>query len=239
MKRGLLITVVTLFAVQLTGCSTTIAGQAMKAQPSPIERAMPTLPELGQAVGGAVQVTSPIQVGGIEVLRGDPENISPAECAALIHAGIRYVYQHVPAGAVARGIWESPKNARGARSVSVSIAVIDVDTPDDASAWYRDAAPRWQSCQGSTVTQPMDAITFSDKVVQAASADGFLTANVVVSTTDGIITPVPLQRAVTTASHYLVDVDVLGATAAANTASNADTAVAVARLVAGKLTSAG
>ncbi|WP_438471513.1 hypothetical protein, partial [Streptomyces asiaticus] len=59
------------------------------------------------------------------------------------------------------------------------------------------------------------------------------------STTDGIITPWPLQRAVTTASHYLVDVDVLGTTAAANTASNADTAVAVARLVAGKLTSAG
>ena len=237
MKRGLLIAVVTLFAVQLAGCSTTIAGQAMKAQPSPIERAMPTLPELGQAVGGAMQVTSPIEVGGVEVLRGDPENISPAECAALIHAGIRYVYQHVPAGAVAKGIWESPKNARGARSVSVSIAVIDVDTPDDAGAWYRDTAPRWRSCQGRTVTQPMDAITFSDKVIQADSADGFLTADLVVSTTDGIITPVPLQRAVTTTSHYVVDVDVLGTTAAA--ASNADTAVAVARVVAGKLTSAG
>ena len=232
MKRGLLITVA-LFAVQLTGCSTTIAGQAMKAQPSPIERAMPSLPELGQAVGGAMQVTSPIDVGGVDVLRGDPENISPAECAPLAHAGIRYVYQHVPAGAAATGIWESPKNARGPRSVSVSIAVIDAGTPDDAKAWYRDAAPRWQSCQGNTVTQPMDAITFSDKVIQADSADGFLTADLVVSTTDGIITPVPLQRAVTTASHYLVDVDVLGTTAAA------DTAVAVARLVAGKLTSAG
>lgn len=237
MTRALLITLVTLCAVQLTGCSTAIAGKAMKAQPSAIERAMPALPELGQAVGGSMQLNSPIDVGGIEVLRSDPENISPAECAALTHAGIRYVYQHVPAGAAATGIWESRKNARGPRSVSVSIAVIDVDTPNDASAWYRDIAPRWRSCQGRTVTQPMDAITFSDKVIQADSADGFLTANLVVSTTDGIITPVPLQRAVTTASHYVVDVDVLG-NAAANTASNADTAIAVARLVARKLTSA-
>jgi hypothetical protein len=82
----------------------------------------------------------------------------------------------------------------------------------------------------------MDAITFSDKVIQAGGADGFLTANLVVSTTEGIITPVPLQRAVTTASHYVVDVDVLG-NAAADTASKADTAIAVARLVARKLTS--
>lgn len=239
MTRVRLITAVTLFAVQLTGCSTAIAGNAMKAQPSPVERGMPTLPELGQTLGESVQVTSPIQVGGIEVLRGDPENISPAECAALTHARIRYVYQHVPAGAAATGIWESPKDARSARSVTVSIAVIDVDTPDDARAWYRDTAPQWQSCQGKTVTQPMDAITLSDKVIQADDADGFLTANLVVSTTDGIITPMPLQRAVTTASHYIVDVDVLGTAAAGDTASNADTAVAVARLVAKKLTSAG
>ncbi|MED5813743.1 sensor domain-containing protein [Mycolicibacterium sp. 050232] len=199
---------------------------------------MPSRLELGQAVGTPVSVTSPVRVGGIEALRDDPEKISPAECASLMHAGMRREYQDAPLSAAARGLWATAKDSSG-DSVSVSIAVIALDSPDSTDAWYRDTAAQWVQCQGETVTQPTDALTYTDKVIRTGTANGIATADLVVSA-EQVTTPTPLQRALTTTSRYIVDVDVFGTPEPTDGgAPNAGTAVAVARLVSDNIASAG
>lgn len=224
---------VVLLAVVLAGCSATVEGDAVRTVPSAVERALPTPVELGQALNAPMRTGSSPQVGGADVLRDDKDTVSPLDCAGVPHAGHRQTYQGAGVHEAARGSWSTPDGTDVRTGVVVS--VVELDSPVSARSWYAKTAAQWQKCQGVTVTQRAPSFTFIENIERTADSEGTLTAELSVSTSDGLVTPIPVQRALTTAAQYLIDVETT------DTPSRPDTgvaeAVAVARLVASKITS--
>lgn len=222
-----------LLVVVLAGCSTTVQGDAVRTAPNAVERALPTPVELGQVLNAPMQVDSSLQVGGADVLRDDKDTVSPLDCAGVPHAGHRQTYQGSGVHEAARGSWSTPDGTDVRTGVVVS--VIELDSPGSARSWYAKTAAQWQKCQGVTVTQRADTFRFIESIDHINDSEGMLTAELTASTSGGWVTPMSGQRALTATAQYLIDVEAM------DTPSRPDTgvaeAVAVARLVASKITS--
>lgn len=223
-----------LLVVVLAGCSATVEGDAVRTVPSAVERALPTPVELGQVLNAPMQVNSSLQVGGAGVLRDDKDMVSPLDCAGVPHAGHRQTYQGAGVHEAARGSWKTTDGTDPQTLVAVS--VVEMDSPGSARSWYAKTAAQWQTCQGTTVTQRADTFRFIENIDHINDSEGMLTAELTASTSGGwVTTPMSGQRALTTTAQYLIDVEAM------DTPSRPDTgvaeAVAVARLVASKITS--
>lgn len=222
-----------LLAVVLAGCSATVEGDAVRTAPSAVERALPTPVELGQALNAPMRIGSSLQVGGADVLRDDKDTVSPLDCSGVPHAGHRQTYQGAGVREAARGSWSTPDGTDVQTGVVVS--VVELDSPVSARSWYAKTAAQWQKCQGVTVTQRAPAFTFIENIDHINDSEGMLTAELTLSTSGGWVTPMSGQRALTATAQYLIDVEAM------DTPSRPDTgvaeAVAVARLVASKITS--
>lgn len=222
-----------LLVVVLAGCSTTVQGDAVRTAPNAVERALPTPVELSQVLNVPTQVNSSPQVGGADVLRDDKDTVSPLDCSGIPHAGHRQTYQGAGVRQAARESWKTPDGTDVQTLVAVS--VIELDSPGSARSWYAKTAAQWQKCQGVTMVERAPAFTFIENIDHINDSEGTLTAELSVSTSGGWVTPTTGQRALTTTAQYLIDVESM------DTPSRPDTgiaeAVAVARLVASKITS--
>ena len=215
----------------LAGCSATVAGHAVRGPRNTLERALPDAPELKRVLGLPVESDSPPEYGGIEALRDDKDSSSPVECAGVTHAGYRRTYLGAPLRALARGSWITPQSSDD--RVDVVISVVELDSVGSAQSWYVKTATQWDKCQGATVTESTSAVSFIQNVYRVTDSDGTLSAELSVSTDNGLMAPVVNRRAFTATSQYLIDVEVFG-TLRHPDASGLD-AGAVAHLVADKI----
>jgi hypothetical protein len=216
-------------AVVLSGCSATVQGQAVRPPPTRAEQALPSPAALGQVLNRPMQIDSPPQVGGTEVLRDDRGSTAPAECTAVTHAGDRQTYSDAPVRHVARGSWKTSQSSDD--QTSVGITILELDSSGSAQSWYAKLAARWRDCQDSTVTQRVETMSFIQEVGQVSDSDRTLTADMRVSSTDGIMPPSTNRRALTASAQFIIDVELLqDSSSTANSAAGGDTD-AVAQLV--------
>jgi PknH-like extracellular domain len=215
----------------LVGCSATVAGRAVRTPTNTVERALPNSAELKRALGLPFESDSLTEVGGIGPLRGDKDEMSPLDCAGVTHAGYGRTYQGAPLRASARGFWTTPQDSDD--RVNVVISVVELDSPSSAQSWYVKTAAQWAQCQGVTVTESTSAVSFLQNIRRITDSDGTLTAELSVSTDNGLMTPQLNRRAFIATSQYLIDAEIFGTLRYAD-ASNLD-ASAVAHLTAGKL----
>jgi hypothetical protein len=214
----------------LAGCSTTVAGQAVRTPPNGVERALPNSSELKRALGLPMESDSLTEVAGIGPLREDKDKMSPLDCAGVTHAGYGRTYQGAPLRASARGFWTTPQDSDD--RVNVVISVVELDSPASAQSWYVKTAAQWAQCRGVTVTESTSAVSFIQNIRRITDSDGTLTAELSVSTDNGLMTPQLNRRAFTATSQYLIDAEIFG-TPGRPDASDLDASV-IAHLTAGK-----
>ncbi|HEX7823687.1 MAG TPA: sensor domain-containing protein [Mycobacterium sp.] len=217
--------------VLLTGCASTVQGAAVKTPASRAERALPSADAVGQAMHLPMQIDAPPLVGGTEILRDDRGTSTPPECVAVTHAGDRNTYRDAPLRSAAKGTWKTPKDT--VAGTNAVVYVLELDSPDSAQSWYTKLAARWQPCNGTTVTQRMESLSFTQNISQIADSGGTLTADLLVTTGDGAISPMRNRRALTSSGQYLIDVEVVDSLSGGTDSTTTNTASAVAKLVAG------
>jgi hypothetical protein len=192
----------------LAGCSTTstTAGRPVKAPPPAVERALPDTSQLSHALGGLpVENHADISVGGSGVLRADDNSSSPPQCAGITHAGYLPSFQGAPVRAVSRSPWKAPPGRDD--SIIIVISVVELDTARDAQAWYSKTAARWAACANTEVDERYSNTVFIQKVSTVNDSDHTLTAELTVTTEDGLVTPQTNRRALALTSRFLVDVE--------------------------------
>ncbi|WP_134048377.1 sensor domain-containing protein [Mycobacteroides franklinii] len=223
---------VVLSVALLAGCSESVEGQALRTARTGTEQALPTSSELSQALGIQMRQDAAVRVGGGDILKSSA-NALPQMCVGVAHSGDRQTYKDAHLSAAVQGSWITSGDGDQTR---VLVTVVEFSSPADAHVWYSNTTSDWQRCQGITVTERTEAFTFADSVNRVEESDGLLSAELLLSTEEGMLTPTPHSRAVTAALHYGVDVEALGRLEGGNSA-NVD-ATAIAHLVAGKVTSA-
>jgi PknH-like protein len=229
MTNTLRTSVALLCAVVLAGCSATVQGHALRPGPSSAEQALPSPAALGRVLNFPMQIDSPPQVGGTEVLRDDRRSTDPAECTAVTHAGDRQTYSDAPVRLVARGSWKTPQSSDD--QVSVGITILELDSSANAQSWYEEVAGRWRHCQDTTVTQRVETMSFIQDVGHVSDSDGMLTVDMHVSSTDGIMSPSTNRRALTSSARFLIDVELLESAGSTDDPNPGGGATAVAGLV--------
>jgi hypothetical protein len=215
----------------LAGCYATVAGQAVRGPRNTLERALPDASELKRVLGLPIASDSPPEYGRRETLTDDKDSSSPTECAGVTHAGYRRTYQGAPLLALARGSWITPQDSDD--RVDVAISVVELDSAGSAQNWYVTTAAQWAKCQGVTVTESTSAVSFLQNIHRVTDSDGTLTAELSVSTDNGLMAPVENRRAFTATSQYLIDAEVFGTLRHPD--SSALDAGAVAHLVADRI----
>jgi hypothetical protein len=215
----------------LAGCSTSVAGRAMRTPTNAVERALPNSSELTRVLGLPMESDSVTEVGGIGALRNDKEQSSPAECAGVTHAGFGRTYQGAPLRGIARGFWTTPQDSDD--RVNVVISVVELSSPSSAQSWYAKTAAQWSRCEGVTVTESTSAVSFLQNIRRVSDSGGTLLAELSVATDNGLMAPGRNRRAFIATSQYLIDAEVFG-TLSSSGASDLD-ASAIAHLVAGKI----
>ncbi len=216
----------------LAGCSESVQGQALISAPIGTEQALPTPSELSQALGTQMRQDAAVRVGGGDILKTSV-NARPQTCVGVAHSGERQTYKDAQLSATAQGSWITSGNGD---QISVLITVVEFGSPADAHVWFSNVSSGWQRCQGITVTERTEAFTFTDSVDRVKQSDDLLSAELLLSTAEGLLTPTPHSRAVTTALRYGVDVEVLGRREGG--ASSKAGATTIAHLVADKVASA-
>ncbi|SIH24988.1 Hypothetical conserved lipoprotein LppR [Mycobacteroides abscessus subsp. abscessus] len=220
--------------VLLAGCVKPVDGHADRTARTAAEEALPTSAELSQALGMQMRQDAAPRIGGPDILR-DSARAAPQACSGVAHSGDRQTYHAAHLNAAAQGSWITSGDGD---QTHVIITVTEFSSPQDIHTWYSGLTSDWQRCQGITVTEHQDTITFSDSIEHVENSAGMLNADLMLSTKEGYFSmPMPHGRALTTAERYGVDVEVLGRTRPGADTLAADTA-ATARLVADKLTSA-
>jgi hypothetical protein len=192
----------------LAGCSTTstTAGQPVKVPTPAVERALPDAAQLSHALAGLpVDNHGAVGVGGIDVLRADDNASKPRRCAGITHAGYRPSFQGAPVRAVSRSLWETPPGRDD--SIIIVISVVELDNAPDATAWYAKTAARWAACANTEVTERYSNTAFIQRVCTVNDSGQTLTAELTVTTEDGLITPQTNLRAFTLTSRFIVDVE--------------------------------
>lgn len=239
----------------LSACSGTVDGNAAAHQRSQadghhvrsITQVLPEPAELSVAVGAPVQAESEGSVGGIESLPNGMGDASPIECLGVHSPRMRRTFNNAPVTAAVEGEWETDSESGEAPdpNIRITVGVIELDSAASAHSWYSTFASQWQQCQGKTVTMA-SAIAGSNEqnaaqITDVANTDGVLSAAVLVRAGVAADTRGPLvkQRALTAASHFIVDVQVVRiGTERADPATD-DQAVAVAHLIANRIVSTG
>jgi hypothetical protein len=192
----------------LAGCSALVAGHPVRTPVNAAERALPSSFELRRILDLPIETDSLPQVGAMDALRDDENAISPAQCAGVTHAGYRLTYYGAAVRSVARGFWAtSPGNDD---RVNVVVSVVELDSPRGARSWYTKTAARWAQCQGVTVTEHTNAVSFLQHIGRISDVDQTLTTELLVTTDNGIMMPGLNRRAFTASSRYLVDTEVFG-----------------------------
>jgi hypothetical protein len=79
----------------------------------------------------------------------------------------------------------------------------------------------------------MESLSFTQNISQIADSGGTLTADLLVTTGDGLITPMRNRRALTSSGQFLIDVEVVDSLSGGTDSATTNTASAVAKLVAG------
>lgn len=197
-----------LLAGLVAGCTTTVAGHANPTPPPLVERALPSPAELADSVSQPMLGNGISQVGGLEALRPDDDAATPSACADVPHAGSQRSYRGAPLRIAARGFWKTPPDVE--HGVTVVVVVAEMDSAASTLARYAAAATQWGRCRDVTVTERLSALTFIEQIRSVGDSEGMLTAELAVSTDDGVMTPSLSRRALTTAGKYLVDVEVFG-----------------------------
>ncbi len=190
----------------LAGCSESVEGRALRTARTGTEQALPTSSELSQALGMPMQQDAAVRVGGGDILKSSA-NALPQMCVGVAHSGDRQTYKDAHLSAAAQGSWITSGDGDQTR---VLITVVEFSSPADAHVWYSNATSDWQRCQGVTVTARTESFTFADSDNRVEESDGLLSAELLLSTKEGLLTPTPHSRAVTAALRYGVDVEVLG-----------------------------
>ncbi|EIV24931.1 Hypothetical conserved lipoprotein LppR [Mycobacteroides abscessus subsp. abscessus] len=237
-----------LTAVALAGCSGTVEGRAVKPSASAlgirsITQVLPDISELAKVLGSPMKVGYPDgQPGGADILAGGFKGAEPAECVPVKLSGAQATYQgaHVKSAVVIE--WETSTELKAFPRpfFSVQVAVVELGAHGDARDVYARAAALWQRCQGKTiVTHDVAGTgeTFADNITQVSDAEGMLTAVDVQSAVSTSTSPNRYQRAFTAVSEYLVDVRVVNTAWRTGDSMNPDNAVAVAQLIASRISS--
>ncbi|SKU60254.1 Hypothetical conserved lipoprotein LppR [Mycobacteroides abscessus subsp. massiliense] len=177
---------------------------------------------------------SAVRAGHAEVFKDSAHSL-PLDCVGVAHSGERNTYENARLRGAAQGSWIT----RGAGDQTrVLVTVVEFLSPQDTSAWYAKISSDWPRCQGITVTQRADAYTFTDYISHVSETVGVMGAELLLSTSDGLMSPTPHGRALTAVSSYAVDVEVLGNSDQESSGSLHADSAAIARLVAIKATSA-
>lgn len=214
-----------LLAVVLTACSSIVPGAAVQ---TPLGvTALPTAAELAAVLKLPIQV----EVVGKEGLQDQHDTSVPADCAGVARAGERQTFPGIPPRSVAVGKWQTPQG--GSDQTSVVIAVAELDAPASARSEYARLAVQWRRCQHAVVTQRADpALKFVQDIGGVIDSDEVLSTDVLVSTADGLMTPLQNRRVLTAAGRCLIDVEILGPAGVAVAPVRASDAVTVAEIVA-------
>lgn len=235
----------------LSACSGTVDGNAAAHQPAqetgdhvrPIRQVLPEPAELSVAVGAHMQTESAGPVGGIDSLPNGMGDASPIECLGVYSPRMRRTFQNAPVTAAIESEWESSSESGDLRdpNIRITVGVIELDSAASAHSWYSTFASQWQQCQGQTVTMA-SAIAGSHEqnaaqITNVADTDGVLSAAVLVRAGVAADTREPLvkQRALTAASRFIVDVQVVRISTESPDRATDSQAVAVARLIANRI----
>jgi hypothetical protein len=192
--------------VMIAGCSTTIEDRAVRTQADAVERALPDPSELGRVLGLPIESDAAPQVGG-GALRADDAS-SPVECAGVTHAGYRRTYLNAPLRSLARGAWTTIHGSD--ERVDVVISVSELDSPGSARSWYAKTSAQWIRCRGVTVTEHTNAVSLVQNISRVRDSGETLTADLSVSTDNGIMAAGLNRRAFIATSQYLVDAEIFG-----------------------------
>jgi hypothetical protein len=191
----------------IAGCSTTVADRAVRVPADAVERALPAPSELGRVLGLPIESDAAPQVGGSAVLRADDASV-PLECAGVTHAGHRRTYQNAPLRSVARGLWTTIHGSDD--RVDVVISVSELDSSASARSWYAKTSAQWLRCRGVTVTEHTNAVSLVQNISRVRDSGETLTADLSVSTDNGIMAGGLNRRAFIATSQYLVDAEIFG-----------------------------
>lgn len=229
MMRALQATAVLSVAL-LVGCSHPVEGHADKTAYTGPEQALPSSSELSQALSMQMRPDAAVRVGGTDLLR-DSARAVPQMCTGVAHSGDRQTYKDARLDAVTQGSWITSGDGDQTHAI---ITVAEFSSPQDTHAWYLATTADWQRCQGITVTERTDSFTFADSIKRVQESAGSLNAELLFLTKEGLSTPMPHSRVITTVSRYAVDVEVLGPPGVDTLGAAAE---AIAHLVAGKIAS--
>ncbi|RIT31393.1 sensor domain-containing protein [Mycobacteroides abscessus] len=239
MSRIFLVAV--LVVVVVAGCSTTVQGNpigqlARDESVRSVVRALPDLAELSSVMGVAMRTGEGGVVGGSD-LRDLDDDDSAGECLGVKRTGARRAYLAADIRDAVENHWETV-NARP--HFDVNVAVVELDSVDDAQASYARIGAQWRQCRGKTVysmnptgTERLWAYEFT----RVDESNGMLTAVDMESMANGTTQSTPAQRALTVVSDYLIDVDVYSMSWRTGDPIVTDNAVAVAHLIASKINS--
>nr|WP_234881124.1 sensor domain-containing protein [Mycobacteroides salmoniphilum] len=141
-----------LTAIALTGCSTLVAGQAIRpaALPDPparpITRVLPDRTELSHALGSPMQPSYGGRPGGAQVLPNGMAKASPVRCIKVYAPAMRHTHQQAPVRAATRITWKTKRDHIQFPTTDLrpTFGVIELDTPDSARTWYRRLAADWR-----------------------------------------------------------------------------------------------
>ncbi|WP_307864198.1 sensor domain-containing protein [Mycolicibacterium fortuitum] len=206
---------------------------------------LPEPAELSAAVGAPVQTESEGPVGGIDSLPNGMGDASPIECLGVHSPRMRHTFQNAPVTAAIEGEWESSSESSEPPdpNIRITAGVIELDSAASAHSWYSRFASQWQQCQGQTVTMASAIAGSSEQnaaeITDVADTDGVLSAAVLVRAGAAEDTREPLvkQRALTVASSFIVDVQVVRVSTESPDHATDGRAVVVARLIANRIVS--
>lgn len=226
--------------VVLAGCSTLVQGEpvgAIGGAERSVVRALPDLAELAAAMGAPMRIGEGGSVGGTDLRDLDSDDAA-GECLGVKRSGARRAYLTPDIRDAVANAWETINRSP---HFDVHVAVVEMDSVDDAQAAYAQMTSQWQQCRGKTIYSMNPAGTeklFSYEFTRVDESNGMLTAVDMESMANGTTQPTPAQRALTVVSQYLVDADVYSMSWRTGNPIVTDNAVAVARLIASKINSA-
>jgi hypothetical protein len=204
---------------------------------------LPDEADLSAVLGSPMKVSDAPQVGGLDVLPDNIGDASPVECVGVKRPRMQQTYRDAPVRSARTILWQtSPDVTTYPRpNFVVTVGVVELDSADSARNWYTKYSAQWRRCQGETVITH-DVVsqgnTYSDEITRVSDSAGILTAVDMQTAMTGHGRPSPMERALTAASRYLVDVQVADTGWRTNDSINADNASAVAQLIADTINSA-
>ncbi|UEA50380.1 sensor domain-containing protein [Mycobacteroides abscessus] len=237
MNRALPVAV--LLFIALTGCTAAVEGEpvgTVGGGARSVVRMLPDRGELSAVIGARMQFGNDGAAGGTDLRDLDSDD-SAGGCLGVKRSGARRAY---PASHIRDAVANAWETVNTDPHFNVHVAVVELDSVDDAQAAYSRITAQWQQCRGKTVYAMNPAGTerlFAYQFTRVDGSEGMLTANVMQSTVNLSSQSTPSQRALTAVSQYLVDADVYSMSWRTGDPIVTDNAEAVAHLIASKIDS--